>query len=214
VSDIFQEVDKELREEKYKTIWHKFKYYIIGVLVLFIFGVGFNSFWKQHSLDAVNDRSAKFFDTMELAQQDKTSAILMLQEFASKEKSSSEYHSMIANFSEAAIRRSNNDFSGALKIYDELSSNNISIFYKDYAKLSSVEMLIALNNVNEARIILLELSSGFSDLQFIAKEYLGYIEINEGNIAKARDIFQGLSEDASVSLNMKNRCKEILSIFP
>jgi hypothetical protein len=121
---------------------------------------------------------------------------------------------MIANFSEAAIRRSNKDFSGALRIYDELSSNNISIFYKDYAKLSSVEMLIALNNVNEAKIILLELSSGSSDLQFIAREYLGYIEINEGNIAKARDIFQGLSEDASVSLNMKNRSKEILSIFP
>ena len=47
MSDIFQEVDKEIREEKYKTIWNKFKYYIIGILILFIFGVGFNSFWKQ-----------------------------------------------------------------------------------------------------------------------------------------------------------------------
>jgi hypothetical protein len=214
VSDIFQEVDKEIREEKYKTIWHKFKYYIIGILVLFIFGVGFNSFWKQHSLNAVIDRSAKFFEAIELAQQDKTSAIIMLQEFANKEKSSSEYHSMIANFSEAAIRRSDKDFSGALTIYNELSGNNISIFYKDYAKLSSAEMLIALNNVNEAKIILQELTSSSSDLQFIAKEYLGYIEINEGNISKARAIFQNLSEDASVSLNMKNRSKEILSIFP
>ena len=37
MSDIFQEVDKELREEKYKTIWKRYKYYIIAILVLFIF---------------------------------------------------------------------------------------------------------------------------------------------------------------------------------
>ena len=159
-------------------------------------------------------RSARFFSAMEIAQEDKTSAVLILEEFASKEKSSSPYNSMIARFSEAAIRRSDKDFSGALIIYEELSGNNISIFYKDYAKLSSAEMLMALRNIKEAKIILEALASSSSDLKFIAKEYIGYIEINEGNISKARDIFKNLSEEASVSLNMKNRSKEILSVFP
>ena len=214
MSDIFQEVDKELREEKYKTIWSKYKYYIIGTLILFIFGVGFNSFWKQYSSNEINDRSSRFFAAMELAQEDKTSSILMLQEFISKEKKSAEYHVMIAGFAEAAIRRSEKDFSGALKIYDDIGNNNISVFYKDFAKLSSSEMLIATKNISEAKIRLEELSSGSSDLKFIAKEYLGYILINDGNLLKAKDIFKSLVEEASVSLNMKNRSKEILSIFP
>ena len=214
MSDIFQEVNEELREEKFKTIWQRYKYYIIAIIVLLIFSVGFNAFWKQHSLNEVNERSARFFSAMEIAQEDKTSAVLILEEFASKEKSSSEYHSMIARFSEAAIRRSDKDFSGALIIYEELSGNNISIFYKDYAKLSSAEMLMALRNIKEAKIVLEALASSSSDLKFIAKEYIGYIEINEGNISKARDIFKNLSEEASVSLNMKNRSKEILSVFP
>ena len=214
MSDIFQEVDKELREEKYKTIWARYKYYIIAILVLFVFSVGFNSFWKKNSLNEINDRSARFFAAMELAQQDKTSAISLLQEFTSKEKDSSEYHSMIASFAEAAIRRSNKDFSGALAVYDEISVNNISIFYKDYAKLSSAEMLIALNNISDAKTILEELSSNSSELKFIAKEYLGYILINDGNIAQAKAIFNSLAKEASVSINMKNRSKEILSVFP
>ena len=75
-------------------------------------------------------------------------------------------------------------------------------------------MLMALRNIKEAKIILEALASSSSDLKFIAKEYIGYIEINEGNISKARDIFKNLSEEASVSLNMKNRSKEILSVFP
>jgi len=214
VSDIFQEVDKELREEKYKTIWNRYKYYIIAILVLFVSSVGFNSFWKQHSLDEVNDRSTRFFAAMELAQQDKTSAISLLQEFTIKEKDSSEYHSMIASFAEAAIRRSDEDFSGALAVYDEISISNISVFYKDYAKLSSAEMLIALNNTIDAKTLLEELSSNSSELKFIAKEYLGYIFINDGNISQAKAIFISLSEEASVSINMKNRSKEILSVFP
>jgi hypothetical protein len=214
MSDIFQEVDKELREEKYKTIWAKYKYYIIGILIIFIFGVGFNSFWKQYASNEINDRSSRFFAAMELAQEDKTSSILMLQEFISKEKKSAEYHVMIAGFAEAAIRRSEKDFSGALKIYDDIGNNNISVFYKDFAKLSSSEMLIATKNISEAKIRLEELSSSSSDLKFIAKEYLGYILINDGNLSKAKDIFKSLAEEASVSLNMKNRSKEILSIFP
>ena len=214
MSDIFQEVDKELREEKYKTIWAKYKYYIIGILIIFIFGVGFNSFWKQYASNEINDRSSRFFAAMELAQEDKTSSILMLQEFISKEKKSAEYHVMIAGFAEAAIRRSEKDFSGALKIYDEISNNNISVFYKDFANLSSSEMLIALKNISEAKIRLEELSSSSSELKFIAKEYLGYILINDGNLSKAKDIFESLAEEASVSSNMKNRSKEILSIFP
>jgi hypothetical protein len=176
--------------------------------------VGFNSYWKQYTSNEINDRSTRFFTAMELAQEDKTSSILMLQEFISKEKKSAQYHAMIAGFAEAAIRRSEKDFSGALKIYDEISNNNISVFYKDFANLSSAEMLIALKNISEAKILLEELSTSSSELKFIAKEYLGYILINDGNLLKAKDIFKSLVEEASVSLNMKNRSKEILSIFP
>ena len=40
------------------------------------------------------------------------------------------------------------------------------------------------------------------------------LNINNDKILKAKDIFKSLAEEASVSLNMKNRSNEILSIFP
>ena len=76
------------------------------------------------------------------------------------------------------------------------------------------EMLISLNNKTEAKLILEELVSSSSDLVYIAMEYIGYIEINDGNIAEARIIFNNLVNDASTTSNMKNRSREILSIFP
>ena len=75
-------------------------------------------------------------------------------------------------------------------------------------------MFSILNNKKEAKLILEELVSDSSDLKYIAMEYIGYVEINDGNIAEARIIFNNLVNDASTTLNMKNRAREILSIFP
>ena len=214
MSDVFQEVDEELREEKYKSIWRKFRYYVIGGLILFILGIAANAFWKDYNLKEVNERSERFFTAIEMAQEDKVSAISLLEEFANQEEKNSEYNALIARFTEAAIRRSEKDFNGALVIYQSLEDNNISNFYEDYAKLSSVEMLIALNNKKDAKLILDDLISNTSDLKYIAMEYLGYLEIDEGNYSKARTIFTNIADEASSSVNMKNRSREVLSILP
>ena len=214
MSDVFQEVDEELREEKYKSIWRKFRYYLIGGLILFILGIAVNAFWKDYNLKEINERSDRFFTAIEMAQEDKVNAITLLEEFANQEEKNSEYNALIARFTEAAIRRSEKDFNGALKIYQSLEENNISNFYEDYAKLSSVEMLIALNNKKDAKLILDDLISNTSDLKYIAMEYMGYLEIDEGNFSKARTIFTNIADDALSSVNMKNRSKEVLSILP
>ena len=214
MSDVFQEVDEELREEKYKSIWRKYKYYVIGGVILFVLAIAANAFWKDYNLKEINDRSERFFTALEMAQEDKVNAITLLEEFASKEEKNAKYNVLIARFSEAAIRRSEKDFNGALVIYKSLANNNISDFYADYAKLSSAEMLITLNNKKEARLILDNLINNSSDLKYIAMEYLGYIEIDEGNFSKARTIFINIAEEASSSVNMKNRSREVLSILP
>ena len=214
MSDVFQEVDEELREEKYKSIWRKFRYYVIGGLILFILGIAANAFWKDYNLKEINDRSEKFFTAIEMAQEDKVNAITLLEEFANQEEKNSEYNALIARFTEAAIRRSEKDFNGALVIYQSLEENNISNFYEDYAKLSSVEMLIALNNKKDAKLILDDLISNTSDLKYIAMEYMGYLEIDEGNFSKAQTIFTNIADDALSSVNMKNRSREVLSILP
>ena len=214
MSDVFQEVDEELREEKYKSIWRKFRYYLIGGLILFILGIAVNAFWKDYNLKEINERSERFFTAIEMAQEDKVNAITLLEEFANQEEKNSEYNALIARFTEAAIRRSEKDFNGALVIYQSLEENNISNFYEDYAKLSSVEMLIALNNKKDAKLILDDLISNTSDLKYIAMEYMGYLEIDEGNFSKAQTIFTNIADDALSSVNMKNRSREVLSILP
>ena len=66
MSDVFQEVDEELREEKYKSIWRKYKYYVIGGVILFVLAIAANAFWKDYNLKEINDRSERFFTALEI----------------------------------------------------------------------------------------------------------------------------------------------------
>ena len=86
MSDIFQEVEEDIKEEKYKSIWRRYRNYIISFIVLIVVGVSLNAFWKQQSSKEVTERSEKFFDAIALADEDNKKAIILLNEFSSIEK--------------------------------------------------------------------------------------------------------------------------------
>ena len=213
MSDVFQEVEEDIREEKYKTIWKRYKYYFISTIIVIVIGVSLNAFMKQQSLNEVNKRSEKFFDAIALVNEDSEQATLLLNEFSEAEGKSSEYNLILALFVEAALKREEKDFLAALDIYGNLITMKVDDFYTDYANLSSAEVLISIGKIDEAVIILENLILESSPLSLIAKEYLGYVEINRGNFNKSETIFNEIYEDVSVSESMKNRVKEILSIF-
>ncbi len=213
MSDVFQEVEEDIREEKYKTIWKRYKYYFISTLLIIVIGVAANVFVKEKSLKEVNKRSEKFFDAISLVNEDSEQAILLLNEFSKTEEKSSEYNIILSLFVEAAMKREQKDFLGAIDIYKNLINKKVDNFYIDYANLSLAEVLISMGKIDEAIILLENLILRSSPLFLIAKEYLGYIEISRGNLTKSKIIFNEIYEDASVSENMKNRIKEVLSIF-
>ena len=213
MSDVFQEVEEDIREEKYKTIWNRYKYYFISTIIIIVMGVALNAFLKQQSIKEVSERSEKFFDAISLVDEDSEQATLLLNDFSKTEEKSSEYNVILSLFMEAAIKREKKDFSGALDIYKNVALKKVDDFYIDYANLSSSEVLISMTNVDEAINLLENLILKSSPLSLIAKEYLGYIEISRGNLEKSKIIFNEIYEDASVSEGMKIRVKEVLSIF-
>ena len=134
--------------------------------------------------------------------------IQALTTFSEKNGENENYLTMISNFTEAALRRNNNDLKNSLEIYSVIINGDIDITYKDYAKIQSAEVLMELKNYKEAKVFLSEVTGSlFSN---IAKEYTGYIELYEGNTSKAKDIFQEIVDDASVQNTIKDRIKEIL----
>ena len=214
MSDVFQEVEEDIRKEKYRTIWLRYRYYLISTVLVIIIAIAINAFLRHQNFKEVNARSEKFFDAISISNSDSEQAIKLLSEFSITEASHSEYNIVLSLFIEAAIKREKKNFSDALDSYSQIIAlENIDNFYIDYANLCAAETLISSGDIDSAKIILENLIKEGSVLLLIAKEYLGYLEINQGNFDKSKILFQEIAEDAAASQEMKNRVKEVLSIF-
>ena len=211
MGDIFQELNEDIRKDRIKSIWDRYKVLIILSLVLILGGVGLNSIWLRYNLDQMEERSEKYFMAMDLVNEDKLEGLEALRLFSEEEKDSVPQYSLIASFNEAAIRRSKNDFYGALDIYNEIIKENIQGPFKDYASIQSAEILMELKKLNEAKNILSNIIKTNSSFALIGQEYLGYIAIYEKNFNEANKIFYELLENAAVPGSIKNRVNEILA---
>ena len=214
MSDVFQEVDEDIRQERYKTIWKRYRYYFISIIMVLIIAVATNAFLRHQNFKKVNERSDKFFNAVSISNSNSDEALKLLNEFSKTELKSSQYNVVLSLFIEAAINREKQDFSAALNVYSQIAKmENIDIFYIDYANLCAAETLISSGDIEAAIVMLEMLIKNNSPLLLIAKEYLGYVEISKGNYEKSKTLFEEIYEDASSSQEMINRVKEVLSVF-
>ena len=214
MSDVFQEVDEDIRQERYKIIWKRYRYYFISIIMVLIIAVATNAFLRHENFKKVNERSDKFFNAVSISNSNSDEALKLLNEFSKTELKSSQYNVVLSLFIEAAINREKQDFSAALNVYSQIAKmENIDIFYIDYANLCAAETLISSGDIEAAIIMLEMLIKNNSPLLLIAKEYLGYVEISKGNYEKSKILFEEIYEDASSSQEMINRVKEVLSVF-
>ena len=214
MSDVFQEVDEDIRQERYKTIWKRYRYYFISIIMVLIIAVATNAFLRHENFKKVNERSDKFFNAVSISNSNSDEALKLLNEFSKTELKSSQYNVVLSLFIEAAINREKQDFSAALNVYSQIAKmENIDIFYIDYANLCAAGTLISSGDIEAAIIMLEMLIKNNSPLLLIAKEYLGYVEISKGNYEKSKILFEEIYEDASSSQEMINRVKEVLSVF-
>ena len=196
MSDVFQEVDEDIRQERYKTIWKRYRYYFISIIMVLIIAVATNAFLRHENFKKVNERSDKFFNAVSISNSNSDEALKLLNEFSKTELKSSQYNVVLSLFIEAAINREKQDFSAALNVYSQIAKmENIDIFYIDYANLCAAETLISSGDIEAAIIMLEMLIKNNSPLLLIAKEYLGYVEISKGNYEKSKTLFEEIYEE-------------------
>ena len=65
MSDIFREVDEELRQDQFKTLWKKYGWMIIAVVVIAIGGVGGKQAWDAYQQDKAYQLSDRYASAMQ-----------------------------------------------------------------------------------------------------------------------------------------------------
>jgi len=140
VSDIFQEVDEEVRREQLKKLWERHGVYLIAACVLLVVAVGGWRTYEWWEAKKAAQAGSAFQAAVALASEGKNKEAE--EAFAKVASSGTATYRMLAKFREAAevARR---DPNAAVAIYDQLAADNsLGRVLQDLAALRAGTILV------------------------------------------------------------------------
>lgn len=208
MSDIFNEIDEELRQDKAARLWKAYGKYLIALAIFIILAIASYRF-IEHTQEKNKEQASELYELASEAGRsgDKNAAIEL---FSDDRFDETIGYAIISKLKKAALAKSNNDLEGMAIVLKEIITNEeIPLYLRDLARLK----LFASDNDNNISQ-LDALIAGDGAWKFLALELKGGIELEGGNLKKARSIFEELTNGANTPNNLRRRTSEILKALP
>lgn len=212
MSDIFREVDDDLRREQLKRMWDRYGTYVIGLAVLIVLvtaGWRFYEYWQEQRAEASGDR---FVAALRLAEDGKhTEAVTALDELV---KDGSGGYPLLATFRSAAEKAAAGDDKGAVAAYDAAASaSGAPALVRDLARLRAAMILVSTASVDELKSRIGDLADPTSGWRHSAREILGLVSYRNGDLAGARKYYEDIANDPQTPQDLRQRATFMISIF-
>lgn len=210
MSDIFQEVDEEVRKDQYFQLWRAYgKYMFIGAAAI-VFGTAAGVGWRGYDQSQRLDASHEFEKARTLLAQENDAAAL--QSFARLAQSGWGTYSVLAGFQEAAARAADGDREGAVAAYGQIAAETGERVLRDFAKLRAAMLLMdETGQWTEARGRLEEIAGEADPWRYSAREFLAVLARAERRDEDARSLYAGLAVDPETPRGIKTRAIEMMA---
>ena len=208
MSDIFQEIDEDLRQDKVARLWKAYGKYLVALAVFIILVIASYRF-IEHKNEKNREQTSELY---ELASEsgrtgDEKAAIELFSDEMFDENIG---YSIISKLKKAALANSNNDLEGTEIVLKEIITNkDIPLYLRDLARL---KLFASDSDNNSSQLEVLIKEDG--PWKFLALELKGGVQLEGGNLKEARSIFKELTEDANTPNNLRRRASEILKALP
>ena len=208
MSDIFQEIDEDLRQDKVARLWKAYGKYLVSLAVFIILAIAGYRF-IEHMNEENREQASELYELASEAGRtgDKKAAIEL---FSDERFNGTMGYAIISKLKKATLAKGNNDPEGMAIVLKEIVRNEeIPSYLRNLARLK----LIASDSDNYISQ-LDALIEGDGPWKFLALELKGGMELEVGNLKEARSIFEELTIEANTPNNMRRRASEILKALP
>ena len=118
MSDIFREIDEELRRDNLRKLWSRYGRYIVALAVLVLVAAGGIMAWRDHQLSERRAQSMRYSSALSLVREGKDADAAKV--FAVIAQESGGY-AMLASFEEAELLAKSGDRKAAAAAYDRIA---------------------------------------------------------------------------------------------
>jgi len=207
VSEIFREIEEELRRDNLLKLWSRYGRYIIaGVVLLLLIGGGIVA-WREHQASDRRAQSARYSTALSLAREGKDEDAARAFGGLSREGGG---YAGLAAFEEAQLQAKAGDAKAAIATYDRIAaSDGFDKELRDLAVLLSV-MHSLKDGDPKALIQRLEpLTVTGSPWRSTALELTAAARLKSGDKSGALELYQKLADDLAAPQGLRARAAEM-----
>lgn len=211
VSDIFREIDEELRRDNLLKLWQRYYRYIIGAVVLALLIAGGIVAWRNHQLSLRQAQSVRYEAALSLLREGKDAEAAKI--FASVGDESGSY-GQLAAFEAADLAAKSGDRKAAIAAYDTLAaSSDVAPELRDVATLLSVMNGFADSQPQTVIDRLKPLTENGSPWRSTALELTAAAKLKADDKAGALEIYKKLADDLAAPEGVRARAAEMATVL-
>ena len=209
MSDIFREIDEELRRDNLLKLWAKYGRYIIALVVVVLMIAGGFVAWRDHVRTERLAQSARYAGAVALARAGKTADAGIVFKSVAREGGG---YSILASFENAALLAKSGDHKGAAAAYDRIAaSHGIDPAFRDLAILHAVMESPPEANPKAAIARLAPLTRPGNPWRPTALELTAAAQLQAGDRKDALALYKNLADGPATPRDLRARAAEMVA---
>jgi hypothetical protein len=212
VSELFDEVDEEVRREQLKKLWDRYSIYIVAGALLIIAAVGGWRGYQYLEAKKAAEAGGAFDKAVELSEQNKhPEAETAFNDLAAKAPSG---YRLLARL-RAAAEAANRDPQAAAKMYDEIAADrSVAAPEQDLAKVRAAGLLLETASYPNMLSRLEPAAAPGATFRHTARELLALSAFRANDTAAARRWVDLIAGDGETPPSLRSRAEAIQALLP
>lgn len=212
MSELFDEVDEEVRREQLKKLWDKYSLYFIALMVLVVAAVGGWRGYQYLEAQKAAEAGATFEKAVELSEQGKhAEAETAFADLAAKAPSGYRTLARLRAAAEASAR----DPKAAAKMYDDIAADSsLGSEWRDLAKIRAAGLLVDSASYADIQQRLESSAEPKSTYRHSARELLALSAWRNNDMTAARKWVDAIAEDGETPPGLRSRAEALQALLP
>lgn len=209
--DFINEVEEELRKDDYNRLLKKYGPIIGAILFLIVAGAAFLE-WREYADDKAAQKIAAVYTAADSALEDGNSDEAVAK-FSALGETGPDGYAGLALMRAAAIQQDQGDTAGAISFFDQAAAKFTTPRHKQLAQLKAAYLVADQGAYSDVIARLNTLVESDAPYEFLARELLGFAQLQSGDQVSAREQFAYLTSIPGVPQSVKQRAEQSMSLM-
>jgi hypothetical protein len=212
VSELFNEVDEEVRRDQLKKLWDKYSIYIIALALLLIASVGGWRGYQYLEAKKAVEAGAAFDKAVELAEANKhAEAEAAFADLAAKAPAGYRVLARLRTAAEVASR----DQQAAAKMFDEIAADrSVGVAEQDLARIRAAQLLLESTTYPNIKTRLEAAAAAGATFRHTARELLALSAWRANDAAATRQWLDLIANDGGTPPSLRSRAEALQALLP